>query len=96
MIDFFRKECNSIESTALKTNTNTIFINKKCCFQTFLLKCYVYDMIDVFSFPTEQVKMIDDKYDIRKCYMYLNLTDRESCLCFSQFHLQSKTACQGI
>ena len=54
-------------------------------FPNISLKFFVYDMIDVFSFPTEEVKMIYDKYDIRKCYMYLNLTDRESCLCFFNF-----------
>ena len=43
-----------------------------------LLKPFLYDMIDVFCFPTEEVKMIFDKYDIIKCYMYLNLTGTDS------------------
>ena len=42
-------------------------------------------MIDVFGFPIEEVKMIYDKYDIKKCYMYLNLTDTDSCSCFFNF-----------
>ena len=40
-------------------------------------------MINAFYFPTEEVKMIYDKYDIIKCYMYLNLTDTESFYDFS-------------
>ena len=48
-------------------------------------------MIDVFCFPTEEVKIIYDKYDFLKCYMYLNLTDTDICLCF--FHFICKKEC---
>ena len=49
------------------------------------LKSFVYDMIDVFCFPSEEVKMIYDKDDIIKCYIYLNLTNTDSCSCISNF-----------
>ena len=83
LIDLYRKECNSIKSIALKANTNinvtSRFTNEKMLmFAKNLLKPFLYDMIDVFCFPTEEVKMIFDKYDIIKCYMYLNLTGTDS------------------
>ena len=49
------------------------------------LKSFVYDMIDVFCFPTEEVKMICNKYDVIKCHLYLNMTDTDSCLFFFNF-----------
>ena len=81
-----RKECNSIKSFALKVKTNInvtlTFINgKMLMFGKILLKSFVLDMIDVFYFPTEEVKTNYDKYDIIKCHMYLNLTDTDSCSC---------------
>ena len=42
-------------------------------------------MIDVFCFPTGEVKMIYDKSDIIQCHMYLNLTNTDSCLHLSNF-----------
>ena len=54
-------------------------------FAKMFLKSFVYDMIDVFCFPTEKVKMICNKYYIIKCHLYLNLTDMDSCLCFFNF-----------
>ena len=90
MIDFDRKECSSIKSIALKTNTNinviSRFINgKMLMFGKILLKSFVYDMIDVFCLPTEEVKMIYDKYNVIKCHMYLNLTNTDSYSCFFNF-----------
>ena len=90
MIDFGRKECNSIKPIALKVNVNinvtSRFINgKMLMFTKISLKCFVYDMIDVLCFPTEEVKMIYDKYNIIKCYINLNLSDTDSCSCFFNF-----------
>ena len=90
MIDFDRKECNSKKSIALKENSNinitSRFINgKMLMFAKILVKFSIYDMIAVFCFSTGDVKMIYDKYDVIKCYMYLNLTDTDSCLCFFNF-----------
>ena len=50
-----------------------------------LLKSFACDMIDVFCFATEEVKMIYGRYDIIKCHLYLNLTHRDSCSCFFNF-----------
>ena len=90
MIDFDRKEFNSIKSIALKVNMNinvtSRFINgKMLMFAKIWLKCFVYDMIDVLCSLTEEVKMIYDKYDIIKCYIYLNLSDTDICSCFFNF-----------
>ena len=48
-------------------------------FAKILLKSFIYDLIDVFCFPTEEVRKIYDQYDIIKCHMYLNLSDTDSC-----------------
>ena len=90
MIDFNRKECNSIKSVALKTNRTISatlrFINgKMLMFAKISLKYFVYNIIDVFCSPTEEIKMIYDKHDIIKCFMYLNLTDTDSFSCFFNF-----------
>ena len=94
MIDFDRKECNSIKYFALKLSTNINetwrFINEKMMMLAKIsLKSIVYDMIDVFCFLTEEVKMIHDKSDIIKCYMCLNLTDTGNCSCFFNFICKS-------
>ena len=61
MIDFDRKECNSIKSIALKVNMNingTLrFINGKM-FAKILLKCLVYDITDIFCFPINIISVI--------------------------------------
>ena len=43
------------------------------------LKSFVYDIIDIFCFPDEDVKEIYDKNKIIKCFVYLILTDTDSC-----------------
>ena len=48
-------------------------------------------MTDAFWFPAEEVKLIYDKYHIIECYVYLNLTDADSCSCFISFSTCSKT-----
>ena len=90
MIDFNRKECNSIKSVALKTNrtinvTLRLINGKMLMFAKISLKYFVYNIIDVFCSPTEEIKMIYDKHDIIKCFMYLNLTDTDSFSCFFNF-----------
>ena len=46
------------------------------------LKSFAYDKIDVFSFPDEVVRAVYNQYDIENCFLYLNLTNRNSCLIF--------------
>ena len=48
-------------------------------FSKFSLKSYVYDIIDVFCFPNEEVKEIYAQNYIIKCFVYLILTDTDSC-----------------
>ena len=40
---------------------------------------FVYDLIDIFCFQNEEVKEIYAKNDILKCFLYLILTDTDSC-----------------
>ena len=47
-------------------------------FAKFSLKSFVYDVINVFSFPNEEVKAVYDQYDI-------NLTNTDSCSMFFVF-----------
>ena len=49
------------------------------------LKSFVYDIIDVFSFPDGEVRAVYNQYDIEKCFLYLNLTDRDNCSMFFAF-----------
>ena len=49
------------------------------------VKSFVYDMIDVFCFPTEEVRRIYDQYSIIKCHLYLNLLDTDTCMMFFNF-----------
>ena len=74
MTNFDIKECNSAKAIALKGNTDinvtSRFIDgEMLMFPKISLKSFVYDIIDVFCFPTEDVKMIYNKHDIIKCHM---------------------------
>ena len=48
-------------------------------FSKISLKAYVYDIIDTFCFPNEDVQAIYAKNHIIKCFLYLILTDTDSC-----------------
>ena len=65
MIDFENNKCNSIKSIIVKGDTNievsSRFIKgKMLMFAKLLLKSFVYDMIDVFCFPNEEMRRIYD------------------------------------
>ena len=67
MIDFDKNECNSIKSIIVKTNTNidvsSRFIKgKTLMFAKLSLKSFVYDMIDVFCFPNNEIQEVYDYY----------------------------------
>ena len=90
MIDFDRKNCNSIKSIGLKTEPNvkvtTRFISRKMLmFAKVSLKSFIYDMIDVFCLPNEMVKEIYSHFNISKCHLYLSLTNANSCSLFFIF-----------
>ena len=83
MIDFEYNGSNSIKSLAIKKNTNvkvtSRFIKgKMLMFAKLSIKSFVYDMIDVFCFPNNEIKAIYDFYHIEKCFLYQNLTDTDS------------------
>ena len=90
MIDFDKRESNSIESIVVNSSTmldvSTRFCKgKMLMFAKMSLKLFVYDIIDVFCFPDDKVKGIFDKNDIEKCFLYLNLTDTDICSMFFVF-----------
>ena len=90
MFDFEESGCNSIKSIAIKGNMNidvaSRFIKgKMLMFTKVLIRSFVYDLIDVFCFPTKEVRRIYDLYSIIKCHLYLNLTDTNSCSIFFNF-----------
>ena len=49
------------------------------------IKSFVYDLIDVFMFPTEETKKNLQWIQMRKGFAYQNLTDRDSTSIFFAF-----------
>ena len=83
IINFENNECNSIKSLIVKGNTtidvSSRFIKgKMLMFAKLSIKSFVYDIIDVFCFPNEEIQRIYDYYEIEKCFLYQNLTDTDS------------------
>ena len=63
---------SSMKSIAIekstKVNSTTRFLNgKMIMFSKVPIKSFVYDLIDVFMFPNQDVKKIYQKYKINKC-----------------------------
>ena len=89
MIDF-EESNSSIKSLIIKGSTNvkvtTRFIKgKMLMFAKLSIKSFVYDMIDVFCFPNDEIKEIYNRYQIEKCLLYQNLTDTDSTSLFFLF-----------
>ena len=90
MYDFDKSECYSLKSIAAKSSetvkVSSRFIKgKMLMFAKLSLKSFIYDMIDVFCFPNEELKEIYDFYRIKKCLLYQNLTDTDSTSLFFTF-----------
>ena len=49
------------------------------------IKSFVYDLIDVFMFPNQEIQEIYQQYQVNKCYLYQNLTDTDSTPMFFDF-----------
>ena len=49
------------------------------------IKSFVYNLIDVFMFPTDEIKKIYQKYKVNQCYLAQNLTDTDSTSIFFVF-----------
>ena len=90
LIDFDEQYSASIKSLSIQKNTKidltTRFLNgKMLMFSKVSIKNFVYDIIDVFMFPNEEIKKIYQKYRINKCLVEQNLTDTDSTSIFFVF-----------
>ena len=90
MIDFDKNKCNSIKPIIVKGDTNidvtSRFIKgKMLMFAKLSIKSFVYDMINVFCFPNDEIQQIYDYYQIERCFLYQNLTDTDSTSLFFNF-----------
>ena len=90
MIEFDKSECNSIKSILVKgndtVNVSSRFIKgKMLMFAKLSLKSFVYDMIDIFCFPDEEIRQIYDFHQTEKSFLYQNLTDTDSTSLFFNF-----------
>ena len=84
VIDFSHNDTASIKALGVKKDENvkitTRFIKgKMLMFSKVSLKAFVYDLIDIFCFPDEQVEEIYAVNNILKCFIYLILADTDSC-----------------
>ena len=84
LIDFDEDYSCSIRSLAIeknsKINLTTRFLNGKILmFRKVSIKSFVYNLIDIFMFPTPKIFKIDHKYDVE------NLTDTDSTSMFFVF-----------
>ena len=90
LIDFDEEYSRSIRSIAIrkssKVNLTSRFLNgRMLMFSKLSIKSFVYDLIDVFMFPNQQIKKIYKKYKINRCYLYQNLTNTDSTSVFFIF-----------
>ena len=87
LIDFDEEYSSSIKSVAIqkseKVNLTTRFSNGKMLM--FSKLSIVYDLIDVFMFPNEEIKKIYNINKINRCYLYQNLTNTGSTSLFFVF-----------
>ena len=80
----FDEECAcSIKSVAIekssKSNLTTPFLNGKLLlFSKVSIKSFVYDLIDVFVFASQEIKEIYRQYQVNKCYLHQNVTHTDS------------------
>ena len=54
-------------------------------FSKLSIKAFVYDMIDVFMFPNQNIQQIYERYGVEKCFLEQNLTDTDSTSIFFIF-----------
>ena len=90
LIDFDDQYSASIKSISIQKETKihltTRFLNgKMLLFSKVSIKSFVYDLIDVFMFLTDEIKIIYQKYKVNHCYLDQNLTDTDSTSIFFVF-----------
>ena len=78
LIDFDDQYSASIKSIAIQKESKIHLDEKMLMFSIVSAKSFVYDLIDVFMFPKDEVKEIYKKYNINQCYLDQNLTDTDS------------------
>ena len=96
LIDFDEEYWSSIKSIAVqqdvKVNLATRFLNEKMLmFSKVSMKRFVYNLIDVFMFPNEEIKKIYDEYNVQRC-LCQNLTDTDSSSVFFAFICDSSSS----
>ena len=74
LIDFDEDYSSSIKSIAVeesvKINLTTRFLNGEILmFSKFFMKSFVYNLIDIFMFPNDDIKKIYDEYNVQRCYL---------------------------
>ena len=96
LIDF-DEDVSSVRSLAVKKDTKinlaTRFLKgKMLMFCKISVQSFVYDLIDVFMFPDEEICEINNQYETQKCLLYQNLTDTDSTsiflFLFVKYHAQ--------
>ena len=91
MIDFDEEYTCSIRSAAIiekssKINLTTRFLNgKMLMFSKVSIQSFVCDLIDVFIFINQEIQEIYQRYQVKRCYLYQNLTDADSTSMFFVF-----------
>ena len=90
MTDFDKNECNSIKLIIVKSDMNIdvtlrFMKGKMLMFAKLSIKSFVYDLIDIFSFPNDKIQQIYDYYQMERCFLYQNLTETDSTSLFFNF-----------
>ena len=70
LIDFDEEYSASTRSVAIekkKVNLTTRLLNRKMLSKV-SIKSFVYDLIDVFMFPNQEIQEIYQTYQVEKCY----------------------------
>ena len=60
-------------------------MNEKMLFCKASMQSFVYDLIDVFMYWNDEILEIYNKYEIKRCFLYQNLTDTDSTSIFFVF-----------
>ena len=55
------------------------------------IKSFIYDLIDVFMYPNQEIQEIYRQYQLNKCYLYQNVTDTYSTSMFFVFKCDSNS-----
>ena len=83
-MDFSDNDTASIKALAIKKNdkvkiTTRFTKGKMLMFSKVSIRSFVYDVIDIFSFPDDKITEIYARNDIIRCFIYLIVTVTDSC-----------------